>query len=135
MLNDRQKRLYEFLLDKASTNVFISKHEIYTNLSELYPTNNGKANNVHYASRLIESDVQAINSSDFKKIVVSSAKGYKIANHDEAVKYLKRRFKRDFKSLRINWNLKNKISKNGQYQIEDEEIKEIKTFIEGKQNG
>ena len=132
MLNERQKRLYKFLLDKSTTNEYISKEEICTNLKELYPRNEEKTNE-HSSSAfaLIRKDVRAINSSDAYKIVISSKKGYKIATEPEAINYIERRFKRDLKSLKVNWNLKSKIGLNHQLTIKGDEVyKEIQTFVE-----
>ena len=42
MLNQRQKKLYAFLLEKSTDNRYISKEEISTALSELYPRNEEK---------------------------------------------------------------------------------------------
>ena len=132
MLNQRQKRLYAFLLEKSTTNEYISKEEISTALSELYPRNEERTS--EHSSRafaLIRKDIRAINGSDTYKIVVSSKKGYKIANKQEALEFIDRRFKRDLKSLKINWNLKNKIANDGQYRMASEDMwKEIKTFME-----
>ena len=132
MLNQRQKKLYAFLLEKSTDNRYISKEEISTALSELYPRNKEKTNeHSSVAFGLITKDIRAINGSDAYKIVVSSKKGYKIANKQEALEFIDRRFKRDLKSLKINWNLKNKIANDGQYRMASEDMwKEIKTFME-----
>ena len=132
MLNERQKRLYQFLLENSETNKFISKEEICTNLQELYPRHN--ENSTEHSSRafaLIRRDVRAINSSDVYKIVASNNKGYKIASKKEALNYVNRRFARDLRSLKINWNLKQKLERNGQIQIVGDDLyQEIKTFLE-----
>ena len=132
MLNQRQKKLYAFLLEKSTDNRYISKEEISTALSELYPRDEEKTNeHSSGAFALIRKDIRAINGSDAYKIVVSSKKGYKIANKKEALEFIDRRFKRDLKSLKINWNLKSKIANDGQYRMASEDTwKEIKTFIE-----
>lgn len=131
MLNERQKSLYKFLIDKATTNEFISKEEICTSLQELYPRNEEKTNE-HASSSFsrIRKDVRTINGSDAYKIIVSNHKGYKVANEQEAIDYLDRRFKRDLKSLKINWNLRNKINRNGQLTVtRDDFLNEIQTFF------
>ena len=132
MLNERQKRLYKFLLDKSATNEYISKEAICTALEELYPRNEEKTNEHSSAAfAMIRRDIRAINGSDAYKIVASNKKGYKIATEKEAQEYVDRRFKRDLSSLKINWNLKNKLARNGQVQIKGDDLyKEIKTFIE-----
>lgn len=131
MLNERQKSLYKFLIDKATTNEFISKEEICTSLSELYPRNEEKTNE-HASSSFsrIRKDVRTINGSDAYKIIVSNHKGYKVANEQEAIDYLDRRFKRDLQSLKINWNLRKKIGRDGQLTaISDDKWMEVHTFL------
>lgn len=132
MLNQRQKKLYAFLLEKSTTNRYISKEEICTALSELYPRNKERTSeHSSVAFGLIRKDIRAINGSDAYKIVVSSKKGYKIATKQEALEFIDRRFKRDLKSLKINWNLKSKIANDGQYRISSEDMwEEVKTFME-----
>ena len=132
MLNERQKRLYKFLIDNSTTNYFISKEEICTNLQELYPRHLEKTNeHSSCAYALIRKDIRAINSSDAYKIVASNNKGYKIASRKEALNYVNRRFARDLRSLKINWNLKQKLERNGQIQIVGDDLyQEIKTFLE-----
>lgn len=138
MLNERQKRLYQFLLENSETNKFISKEEICTNLQELYPRHN--ENSTEHSSRafaLIRRDVRAINSSDVYKIIASNKQGYKIATKAEALAYVDKRFARDLKSLKLNWNLRNKLQRNGQIQIVGDDLyKEIRTFLEkGESDG
>lgn len=132
MLNERQKRLYQFLLENSETNKFISKEEICTALNGLYPRHN--ENSTEHSSRafaLIRRDVRAINSSDVYKIVASSKQGYKIATKAEALEYVNKRFARDMKSLKLNWNLRNKLQRNGQVQIVGDDLyKEIRTYLE-----
>lgn len=132
MLNERQKDLYKFLLEQSATNEYISKEEICTSLKELYPRNEEKTNE-HSSSAfaLIRKDIRAINGSDAYKIVVSSKKGYKIADKKEAMDFVNRRFKRDLKSLKVNWNLRNKLERNGQvHVVGDDMYHEIKTFMD-----
>jgi len=132
MLNDRQKKLYNFLIDESKRNEFISKEEICTVLNELYPRSSeitSEHNSKVFAR--IRNDIRAINSSDVYKIVISSLKGYKIATKSEAEDYISRRFERDLKSLRLNWILKGKMERDGQmFMREDGTYHEISTFAE-----
>ena len=130
-MNERQQKLYQFLLDKSSTNQYISKEEICYNLPKFYPRFDEKSNEHNSrAYSKIRDDVRAINRSDVEKIVVSSKKGYKIANKDEAIDFINNRFKRDLSSLKTNWNLKRKVGLNNQVKMEREMLKVVKTYAE-----
>jgi hypothetical protein len=130
-MNERQQKLYQFLLDKSSTNQYISKEEICYNLPKFYPRFEEKSNEHNSRSfALIRRDVRAINRSDVEKIVVSSKKGYKIANKEEAIEFINKRFRRDLSSLKTNWNLKRKVGLNNQVKMEKEMLKVVRTYIE-----
>lgn len=130
-MNERQQKLYQFLLDKSSTNQYISKEEICYNLPKFYPRFEEKSNEHNSRSfALIRRDVRAINRSDVEKIVVSSKKGYKIANKEEAIEFINKRFRRDLSSLKTNWNLKRKVGLNNQIKMEKEMLKVVRTYVE-----
>ena len=130
-MNERQQKLYQFLLDKSSTNQYISKEKICYNLPKFYPRFEEKSNEHNSRSfALIRRDVRAINRSDVEKIVVSSKKGYKIANKEEAIEFINKRFRRDLSSLKTNWNLKRKVGLNNQVKMEKEMLKVVKTYVE-----
>lgn len=130
-MNERQQKLYQFLLDKSSTNQYISKEEICYNLPKFYPRFEEKSNEHNSRSfALIRRDVRAINRSDVEKIVVSSKKGYKIANKEEAIEFINKRFRRDLSSLKTNWNLKRKVGLNNQVKMEKEMLKVVRTYVE-----
>lgn len=130
-MNERQQKLYQFLLDKSSTNQYISKEEICYNLPKFYPRFEEKSNEHNSRSfALIRRDVRAINRSDVEKIIVSSKKGYKIANKEEAIEFINKRFRRDLSSLKTNWNLKRKVGLNNQVKMEKEMLKVVKTYVE-----
>lgn len=137
MITERQKSLYNFLLDKAATNEFISKTEICKSLKELYRRDLEKSSEHNsYAYAQIRKDVRAINQSELEHIIISSPRGYKIATEEEAVEFVNSRFKRDLSSLKIVWNLKRKIGLDGQMKIEsNSNLKEVETFIRGEKNG
>lgn len=130
-MNERQKSLYSFLLKKSHTNNYISKEEICTNLPKFYPRFEEKStehNSRAYSK--IRDDVRAINRSDVEKIIVSSKKGYKIANKEEAIEFINKRFRRDLSSLKTNWNLKRKVGLNNQVKMEKEMLKVVRTYVE-----
>lgn len=130
-MNERQQKLYQFLLDKSSTNQYISKEEICYNLPKFYPRFEEKSNEHNSRSfALIRRDVRAINRSDVEKMVVSSKKGYKIANKEEAIEFINKRFRRDLSSLKTNWNLKRKVGLNNQVKMEKEMLKVVRTYVE-----
>jgi len=130
-MNERQQKLYQFLLDKSSTNQYISKEEICYNLPKFYPRFEEKSTEHNSrAFSIIRNDIRAINRSDVEKIVVSSKKGYKIANKDEAIDFINNRFKRDLSSLKTNWNLKRKVGLNNQVKMEREMLKVVRTYAE-----
>lgn len=130
-MNERQQKLYQFLLDKSSTNQYISKEEICYNLPKFYPRFEEKSNEHNSRSfALIRRDVRAINRSDVEKIIVSSKKGYKIANKEEAIEFINKRFRRDLSSLKTNWNLKRKVGLNNQVKMEKEMLKVVRTYVE-----
>jgi hypothetical protein len=135
MLNDRQIDLYKFLLTQHS---FISKKEICKAMPYHYPRHlehNNNEGNKSVAFGNISKDIRAINNSDdIENVVIGTKKGYKIATHEEAKKYIESRFKRDLKSLKLNWKLKRKVNIDGQLRFEDEDIKEVMTFIKGGNN-
>lgn len=125
----RQKRLYEFLLMNA-TDHFISKEQICNDLKDLYKRYDEKSSEHNsVAFNQIRNDVRFINKSDVEKIIVSNKHGYKVATHDEAVKFINCRFRRDLSSLKRSWKMQRKVEKNNQSILEDE-FPIIKTFIE-----
>ncbi len=128
-MNERQKELYTFL--KEYPNQWVSKEEISYQLYANYPRcYEVSSEHNSRAFALIRQDIRAINRSDeVEKIIVSSKKGYKVATKKEAIRYIERRFKRDLKSLKLDWLLKKKCGLEGQITIDGEEIK---PFIEVK---
>lgn len=130
ILTNEQRRLYEYFLENAKDR-YVSKDDICDTLCDIYPRYKEKASELYSSSyRQLRRDIRAINSSDVENIIISDIKGYKVANEDEAIKFIERRIKRDCKSLKINWNLKRKIGNNGQFHFSDDTLKEIKTFVE-----
>lgn len=69
---------------------------------------------------------QLNNSMDFEKIIVSTKKGMKLANEEEATKYVKKLYAQAFKKLKYARTLEKKVNLNGQL---DFGFNEFKTFI------
>lgn len=133
-LTDRQKSLYEYLLNKSTTtSEFITKEDICKDLSELYPRHEEKT--IEHNSSVfhwIRNDVARINDEPAGEymIIASNRTGYKIATKEEAARYIQRRFKSHFKALKRTWALEKKAGLDGQVKL-GEEVKEIRTILKG----
>lgn len=122
----RQWTLYNFLRSNYKEGVYIDKFLISQVCG--YPWNPKSNRN----GREIENDVRAINDCDrIQKIIVSNKEGYKIGNREETLEYIKSRFMRDFKSLKLSWKLTNKVKMDGQtcLQLFGKERTTIEAFI------
>lgn len=126
-LTTRQWDLYKFLKSQYEEGRYISKREICDNLPQHYSINQGETR----LCRTIESDVRKINDNIIiQKIIVSNRKGYKIGTREECEVYLEKRFKRDLKSLKLNWALSKKVQLDGQMRLTFGQEREfIETFI------
>jgi hypothetical protein len=127
-LNTKQWLLYTYLKEHYSDDKFISKKELAQACG--YTFNDKSQRNCVD----MEADVRAINDCDIiQKIVVSDSTGYKIGNEAQVLDYLKKRFNRDFKSLRLNWKLAKKVKMNNQMRLVfGSERDTIETFIKTK---
>lgn len=133
-LNNRQKELLNYLKIKYKEAIYVTKKQICKDLPYAYPRHLENHNNEGNKSRAfsnISADIRALNNSDLEQIIVSTKKGYKIATEKEAKEYLSRRFKRDLKSLKLNYKLNQKIKLDNQLYISDDEIRVFKTFLGG----
>lgn len=130
ILTEDQRRLYAYFVENAKDK-YVSKDDVCDALCDIYPRCKEETSELYSTSyRQLRRDIRAINSSDAENIIISDTNGYKVANEEEAIKFIERRIKRDCKSLKINWNLKRKIGNNGQFHFSDDTLKEIKTFVE-----
>lgn len=127
-LNTRQWLLYGYLKENYTDDKFISKKEIASACG--YAFNDSSQRNCVD----MEADVRAINDCDvIQKIIVSDSTGYKIGNEQQVFDYLEKRFKRDLKSLKLNWKLTRKVKMNNQMRIVfGNERDTIETFIKNK---
>lgn len=113
-LTTRQWQLYRFLKKKAKENRYISKKEICDNLKKYYEYKEEQKR----LCRSIERDVRIINdSNEIQKIIVSNSEGYKIGNKEEVENYLKKRFLRDLKSLKLDWKISKKVKMDKQMRV------------------
>lgn len=113
-LNPRQWDLYNFLKKQYADGVYISKAQICEALPEHYQMKEKETR----TCRILEDDVREINDCPtIQKIIVSNSKGYKIGNQAEVTEYLNKRFRRDYKSLKLNWALANKVALDGQMRL------------------
>lgn len=131
-MNERQLRLYKTLIDLSKKcSGWNSKEFLCELLSDDYPRYlENQSEHASTSFLRLRKDIRAINKSDDAEvIIISSPKGYKAATEKEAYEFIKKRFKRDLKSLKINWKLVNKYKLNGQINID---MKEVKSFIDGK---
>ena len=132
MLTEKQQKLYEYLLRKAVvTQHFITKEEICKDLHEYYPRyaeRTNEHNSTVYHS--IRKDIKAINNQPPGEylLVASCSRGYKIADKEDAEKYIQRRFKSHFAGLKRTWAMRRKAGMDGQMVL-GEEITELKTVL------
>lgn len=132
MLNNRQKELLEYLIEHK--NEYVSKVRICKDLPMAYPRhleNHNNEGNKSIAFKNISVDVRTINeSAEIDYIIIFRRyKGYKLGNEEEILTYIKNRFKRDLKALKLDWQLVRKNKLDHQLYFDKEEIKEIKTYI------
>jgi len=132
MLNNRQIELLEYL--KANKDTFKGKVQICAGLPFAYPRhleNNNNEGNKSTVFKNLSNDVRFINNcDDIEFIIISSNKGFKIGNPEEVENYINKRFKRDLKALKLDWNLVKKKNLDKQLKMDEEVIKEVKAYME-----
>lgn len=116
-LTPRQWRLYNFLKDQDD---WIKQCEIAWLLRNEYNYEFDEANPFHdtNARANITDDIRAINKSNvIQKIILSSAKGVKLATEAEAEKYIKSRYAAIFRQLERARKIARKAGLDGQMRI------------------
>lgn len=124
----RQKALYDLLMQMSDRTDYISKQEIANLLPNYYTFYTDSQRNCVD----MEEDVRSINNNDeYDHIVISNKNGYKIGSKEETENYIRKLFKRDFKSLKRNYRLAKKCRLDNQLQITEDgmNINKIETFI------
>lgn len=115
-LNARQWRLYDFLNEKGDA--WTKQREIAQNLPDLYPIGNARTFHDSGARLLMTQDIRAINKSGvIQKIIISSARGVKIANKEEAGQYIAGKYTAVFDSLERVRRLERKAGLDGQARL------------------
>lgn len=115
-LNARQWRLYNHLKEHGDT--WEKQREIALSLPDLYPITEGQPFHDSGARLLMTKDIQAINGSDIvQKIVISSSQGVKLANKEEARRFICGRISSVLDSLERVRKLERKAGLDGQLRL------------------
>ena len=115
-LNARQWRLYNHL--KESGDTWEKQRDIARSLPELYPITEGQPFHDSSARLLMTKDIQAINKSDtIQKIIISSSQGVKLANKEEARRFIAGRCASVLASLERVRKLERKAGLDGQLRL------------------
>lgn len=116
-MDNRQKALYEYLLDKNDT--WTSQAEVARDLYKYF--GNGECfiepKDYHNTTERLEllQVCREINESlEFEKIIISNSKGIKLANEDEFLKYINNQYRAIFNKLRRIRNMEKKANRNNQ---------------------
>lgn len=93
----RQEALYSFLLQRGD--VWTSMEQT-TDSINLYPTFYRGIYHNSFTRRLLTSDIEAINGNPrYEKIIVSGARGIKLANEDEFERFIDSELREVFRKL------------------------------------
>jgi hypothetical protein len=115
-LNARQWRLYNHL--KESGDTWEKQRDIARSMPELYPITEGQPFHDSGARLLMTKDIQAINKSDIiQKIIISSSQGVKLANKEEARRFIAGRCASVLASLERVRKLERKAGLDGQLRL------------------
>lgn len=115
-LNARQWRLYNEL--KAIGDVWTKQRELAELLPDFYPYERAEAFHDSAARLLMTKDIAAINKSDaVQKIIISSARGVKLANEAEAWAFIEGKYSAVFKSLEKVRKMERKAGLDGQGRL------------------
>lgn len=111
----RQTALYDYLISRGDR--WTSLEQV-TDSIILYPayfrTNYHDSN----ARRLLTQDIHDINNDpQYSKIIISGNKGIKLANQEEAARYIRSEYKEVFKKLKKVRRMERKCGLNGQIRI------------------
>lgn len=134
-LNARQWRLYNLLKERGDT--WTKQRELAELLPDLYHTERAQDFHDSGARLLMTKDIQVINKSDvIQKIIISGARGVKLANKEEARAYIAGKFSAVFHSLERVRKLERKAGLDGQTRlIFGRERDIIKAYIDSETAG
>ena len=120
-MNERQKALYEYLLDKGDE--WTSQVQIARDLFKYY--GNGECclepKSYHDTTErsYISDDVRAINiTAEFDKLIISNRKGVKIANEAEFDRYIKAQYAATIRKLSRIYKMAKKGNRHNQIGID-----------------
>ena len=134
-LNARQWRLYMLLKDRGD--VWTKQREIAELLPDLYPIERAGSFHDSGSRQLMTNDIRTINKSDvIQKIIISSARGVKLANKQEAQTFIKGKYSAVFDGLERVRKLERKAGLDGQARLifgQEREI--ISAFIDKETAG
>lgn len=132
-LNARQWRLYNLLKERGGE--WTKQRDLARILSDFYPLTEGQPFHDSGARLLMTKDIREINKSDvIQKIIISSARGVKLANKEEAGQYIAGKYSAVFDSLERVRKLERKAGLDGQARLvfgREREI--ISAFIDSKE--
>lgn len=115
-LNARQWRLYNCLRENGDA--WAKQREIARSLPDLYPIAEGQPFHDSGARLLMTKDIQAINKSDvIQKIIISSSQGVKLANKEEAERFIEGKYSAVFRGLSRVRKLERKAGLDGQTRL------------------
>lgn len=131
-LNTRQWKLYEFLKEQGDQ--WTVQVKVAQALSEYYPVTEAEALDFHncQARHMITNDIRAINDCPtIQKIIISGAKGIKIANSDEFDRYIGLEINSAVRKLMRAKKKAEKGNRDGQMRIVfNSEREVVKAFID-----
>ena len=135
MLNDRQKALYDYLVNKGDQ--WTKQEQVAYDLFEHYDIRTlcfGVDFHNSTARHIMTKDIQVINDSEeIQKIILSGAKGVKISTEQEFNKYIKRQYISVFKRLNRVRKKERKGSLNGQ-TVFGEKFAFVDAFLNENEN-
>lgn len=115
-LNARQWQLYELL--KARGDVWTKQRELAELLPDLYTHDAAQAFHDSAARLLMTNDIRALNKSDvIQKIIISSARGVKLANKGEAQAFIVGKYAAAVKKFEAARKMERKVGLDGQGRL------------------
>lgn len=124
-MDNRQRALYEYLLDKGDT--WTPQVEVARDLFKYFgngecclePDDYHDTLERHFLTRTI---AEMNESFEFEKIIISSSKGIKLANEEEFERYIKNHYRAIFKKLKRVRIMEKKGNANGQIDFNGDTI-------------
>lgn len=125
-LTERQQALISLL---EANNKPLTNLEVYLNIEGYKLSDNP---NAHDLCPAINSDVHAINNSNYEKIIVIDNFTYYLATKEEAKKYLMKLWKSIIPKIKRANRIAYKYNLDGQEKWTEEELKIISSFYENE---